>query len=98
MDRSESGEGVQHLINRRVRHAVWGWMFVRSDFNAINGDVNGGNHSTHMVDIAFKGGSVSLAPTDTMPPLPVILPSTVSLSLAVSNGVVNVAFSSASTS
>ena len=64
MDRSESGEGVQHLINRRVRHAVWGWMFVRSDFNAINGDVNGGNHSTHMVDIAFKGGSVSLASTD----------------------------------
>ncbi len=57
-------------------------MFVCSDFNAINGDVNGGNHTTHMVDVAFKSGGVFLASTDgTMPPLPVILPSTVSLSL-----------------
>lgn len=73
-------------------------MFVSSDFNAINGDVNGGNHTTHMVDVAFKGGGVFLAPSDGMPPLPVILPSTVSLSLTVSNGVVNAALSSASTS
>ena len=39
-------------------------MFVSSDFNAINGDVNGGNHTTHMVDVAFKGGGVFLAPSD----------------------------------
>ncbi len=62
--RSESGEGVQHLIMRQTRYAVRGIVFMRSDFNAINGDVNGGNHTTHMVDVAFKGGGVFLAPTD----------------------------------
>ncbi len=99
MDRSESGEGVQHLIMRQAGYAVRGIVFVCSDFNAINGDVNGGNHTTHMVDVAFKSGGVFLASTDGN--------ATVAgdftfhrqlIAGSVSNGVVNAAFSSASTS